>query len=382
MKLQRAVQLATVIATAAALSSCLEVSAPADPGRPTPALVSGPLKFESLTAGDFHTCGLTIAGGAYCWGVNTQGQSGNGLNADQAIGTPVAVLGGFSFTSLSAGGSHTCGLRTNGSAVCWGNNVDGRIGDGTTIVRFAPATVTGGQTFTMLTTSTVGHTCGLNAAGAAYCWGGNELGQLGDGSRTSRSTPVAVGGGVAFTSITAGGWHNCGLTANGTAYCWGSGGHGALGNGTLSDRPTPVAVLGGHTFATLIAGLSHTCGLDTAGIAYCWGDNVVGALGNGTVQSSPEPVAVAGNRKFTSLVVGERHACGITGDLESMCWGYNAFGALGEGTFITRLAPVAVVSSIVFVKLAAGGYHTCGIASSGPTYCWGDNSGRQLGGDG
>ncbi|NDB18899.1 MAG: hypothetical protein EB027_06520, partial [Actinobacteria bacterium] len=127
-------------------------------------------------------------------------------------------------------------------------------------------------------------------SGAVFCWGRNSSGQFGDGTTTSRLVPGLTGGGMAFTSLVAGGGHVCGLTSVGTAYCWGGNPNGQIGDGTVDQRTTPVAVdvsavviptptptasptPGPAVFTTLSGGGQHTCGLTASGRAYCWGDN-------------------------------------------------------------------------------------------------------------
>ncbi|NDG98588.1 MAG: hypothetical protein EBY11_11715, partial [Proteobacteria bacterium] len=177
------------------------------------------------------------------------------------------------FTSLALGHYHTCGLVAGGAAYCWGYNGLGQLGDGTTQDRAAPVAVSGGLTFTSLGLGGSGWTCGLTGEGRAYCWGYNDLGQLGDGTLLNRSAPVAVSGGRVFISLATAAEHTCGLIAGGAAYCWGENVNGQSGDGTNERHSLPVAVSGGRTFTSLATGSSsgHTCGLEPSGAAYCWG---------------------------------------------------------------------------------------------------------------
>ncbi len=270
-----------------------------------PEAVAGGLTFSVLSAAFQHTCGLTMTGAAYCWGLNYVGQLGDGTTSSNASGTaPVAVTGGLTFASLSASGDHTCALARDGVAYCWGANSFGQLGDGTTNFSSGPVAVSGGLTFTTLSTSTA-HTCGVTLGGAAYCWGWNGSGQLGDGTTTSSSVPVAVAGGLAFSMLAPGSapargghfpmsTHTCGATNSGAAYCWGQNGYGQLGTGSTESSTVPVAVSGGLTFSTLSASGVHTCGVATNGETYCWGSNSSGQLGIGTTNDSNRPVKVVG----------------------------------------------------------------------------------------
>jgi alpha-tubulin suppressor-like RCC1 family protein len=199
----------------------------------------------ALAAGGSHTCGTDFGSlpALYCWGSNERGQLGIGTSI-QFSRTPLRVASFDANGSLAAGGSHTCASLIVGSTsglFCWGLNDDGQLGDGTTIQRTSPVLVTG-VPFSSVTAGGA-HTCALTPAGAAYCWGANDHGQLGDATTTKRTNPAVVAGGLTFVSLSAGGRHTCGVTVGGT-YCWGANGNGQLGNGTTTDSAVPVRVSG------------------------------------------------------------------------------------------------------------------------------------------
>jgi len=310
--------------------------------RSVPTAVVGGTTFSSVVIGYLHACGLTAGGVADCWGNYYNGKLGDGSGTDHL--TPAPVAGGLTFASLAAGTYHTCGLTTAGAAYCWGYNAGGQLGDGSTVDRWVPTPVVGSLTFVAVTAG-ASHTCGLAADGAAYCWGANNAGQLGDGdpSGTAATTPVRVGGGVPFAALAADlGDHTCALTQSGAAYCWGANFFGELGDGSTTNRVTPVPVNGGLTFAMIAPGGVHTCGLTTVGGAYCWGRNDSGEIGDGSTNGSLGPVPVAGGLTFTSVRAGEEYTCGYATGRVAYCWGNNSSGQLGDGTTTNRSAPVKV----------------------------------------
>jgi alpha-tubulin suppressor-like RCC1 family protein len=188
---------------------------------------------------------------------------------------------------------HTCAVTTGGLAYCWGANTFGQLGDGTATQQEAPVAVSGGLTFSTVSATGASHTCGVTSGGAGYCWGWNGSGELGDGSTAASAVPVPVTGGLVFAAVSAGGGHTCGLTTSGSAYCWGLNDLGQLGDGTTTQRTSPVAVSGGLTFGSIDAGFAHVAAIAAGGAGYSWGSNTSGELGDGTTTNRTVPTLVA-----------------------------------------------------------------------------------------
>ncbi|MBA2565284.1 MAG: hypothetical protein H0V09_07650 [Gemmatimonadetes bacterium] len=330
------------------------------------AIVVPSAAFRSLSAGSGFTCGVLREGGASCWGIGVSGQLGSGPALIQSL-LPVPVSGGGTYVAVSSGSAHTCGIDGAGTAHCWGKNDEGQLGSGGTSSSTVPTAVAGGLTFESVSAG-IFHTCGLVASGEAFCWGDNTHGQLGEGTSTPSLVPVRVAGGLHFTTLSTGGFHTCGIEASavGRLHCWGRNAHGELGNGTRTDAAVPVPVAGGPSFAVVSAGRQppvglaavgeHTCGITRDGQAYCWGFNEQGQLGNGGGGESLTPVRVSDNRGFVSIAAGAFHTCGVTAGGEALCWGANDAGQLGTALLNPSFAtPVPVLGRLRFSSITAGG---------------------------
>lgn len=346
-------------------------------------LMGGPgaVAMGRVAAGDTHSCALTGAGAAFCWGSGADGQ----LGIDPAIqesAAPVAVQGGRLFTSLvlPAIGGVSCGIAADGAAYCWGRATFALFGETAVFaVHPVPTRVAPALHFRSFAVG-LDHVCGIATDGVTYCWGTNSYGALGDGTVVSRPVPTAVAGGHVFTRITAGAWYTCGITAAGSAYCWGLGVNGTLGTGDGTvEALIPTAVAGAPAFDSIAGSGLVACGLTHAGAAWCWGRNAYGEVGDGTTAIRSVPTLVTGGLAFANLATGFEFACGITAAGTAYCWGENHSGALGDGSVIDRSRPSAVTGGLSFRTISAGTRHSCGVTTSDEVFCWGDNSGGMLG---
>jgi alpha-tubulin suppressor-like RCC1 family protein len=351
-------------------------------GLATPATA---MAITAISAGGGHTCALTRAGGVKCWGYNGAGTLGDGTNTNKT--TPVNVSSLSSgVVAISAGGSHTCALTSAGGVKCWGDNQWGQLGDGTTTDKTTPVDVEGLTSGVKAISAGGEYTCALTSAGGVGCWGNNERGQLGDGTTTDKTTPVAVSGlssGVA--AISAGRNHTCARIIERPFFgvrCWGDNFFGELGDGTITNKTTPVDVTGlSSGVAAISAGESHTCALTDGGGAECWGYNEYGQLGDGTRVSRRTPANVSGlSSGVTAISAGGRHTCALPSAGGVTCWGGNESGQLGDGTVTNKTTAIDVggLSSRI-MAISAGGSHTCALLSAGGVKCWGFNEYGELG---
>jgi alpha-tubulin suppressor-like RCC1 family protein len=337
--------------------------------------------FNLLAAGVWHTCGLTPAGQAFCWGLGDNGRLGSGDTVTRTSPTP--VKGGLVFTAITAGGNHSCGLTAAGTAYCWGYNYSGELGTGDRLPRLVPTAVTGGHTFTTVSAGD-DFTCGLTAAGAAYCWGHNGAADLGVDTIDfdPHPTPLLVVDSLNLTTIATGSHHTCAIGSGGAAYCWGSGAFGEIGNGHTSPGLVPTAVTGGLAFLSIGAGDNHSCGLTTGGAAYCWGTDQSGELGNGQAGEfviDSMPVPVSGGLAFTQLGLNGLHSCAMTSNENLYCWGGDVHGELGHGTIGTDSVPRLVSGGLSWRSVRLGFLHTCALTTASVAFCWGLNSQAELG---
>jgi hypothetical protein len=351
---------------------------------PRAAQASSPDLQAAVAGGRFHTCALK-GGQVYCWGRNGNGQLGDGTYTNRITPTLVAdgAMGNSGVTAVAAGAFHTCAIKS-GALYCWGYNFYGQLGDGTTTDSSTPVAVTNMGSGVTAVAAGSDHTCALKG-GQVYCWGYNGRGMLGDGTYTNRITPTLVADGAmgnsGVTAVAAGLVHTCALKG-GQVYCWGYNSYGQLGDGTRTDRATPALVadgaMGNNGVTAVAAGWYHTCAIKS-GALYCWGQNGSGQLGNGTYGGYyTTPVAVTNMGSGAAAVAADlNHTCAIkSGAL--YCWGANSSGELGDGTTTQRTTPTLVANGAMgnsgVTAVAAGWYHTLGLKDTTCLFAWGRTS--------
>jgi len=291
------------------------------------------------------------------------------------------------FSRVAAGDGFSCGVKTDGTVWCWGRNNVKQLGDGTTTNRTRPVQVTGLTDATQIIAGQ-GFACVLKLDGTVACWGDNGAGQLGDGTTTGRSAPQVIPSLTSVTQISGNFMHVCARLSDSTARCWGWNVLYMLGDGTTTNGLSPVTPSNLTGVAQISAGVFQTCARLNDGTVRCWGAGNNGGLGDGTTTYSTNtktsPTGISGVAQIASGT-GWNNQCALllTGILK--CWGLNTYGAVGNGITLTgsdilQLTPVtagpfpAAISTVEF-----GMYFACAVLVDGTAMCWGANGNAQIG---
>jgi alpha-tubulin suppressor-like RCC1 family protein len=363
--------------------------------------------FTQIATGAQHTCGITGTQRLYCWGSDINGNLGVGTSASDCsaqIGgrcslVPIPVTGAERFVFVTAGEFHSCALTSSGVAYCWGGNYYGQVGAGSVggEVR-VPTAVIGGHTFSSISAGRM-HTCGIDTSGDTWCWGWDVWGQLGAGvtgadrcsffftNEPCSGTPLKVAGTVRFAEVMGSEKISCGRDIAGAVYCWGAEIGGTDGTDcqfgqNANCTRTPLLQIGGSTFKRLGMGGGYRCGQNSDGVLWCWGYEFYGVFGNGTAftVSLDTLVRAAGGKSYSQVAFGAGHICGLnSGSVE--CWGHNDNGEAGGTIGTDRHTPGPISGGISFASItsATNAFTNCGISTAGRAYCWGFGNLGELG---
>ncbi|HVM66199.1 MAG TPA: EGF domain-containing protein, partial [Acidimicrobiales bacterium] len=395
----------------------------------TPNLIAAGTTWSTIAAGNAQTCGIKPDQTLWCWGYNGYGQLGVGNTQNQATPTQVGTASDWSY--VSPGSYHTCGLRSSAGAStlwCWGYDADGELGNGSTTQSPVPVQVGVATDWVTVKAGTY-HTCGIRSSSGqrtVWCWGDNVDGEIGDFTTVSRTQPTQVGAFANVADVVVMDYSTCITLQDGSAYCWGDNTYGQLGTG-LPDRLTSPAPMVAATpmLVSLYGQGVRACGLRSDGTAWCWGSNANGQLGDGTTTNRPGPVQVgkaptdidecalhaancsasaacyntigsytctcnqgyAGDGfncspvswSWLALDEGKYHTCGILTDHSLWCWGYGGNGQIGNFGNGSPTTPTRVGRDLDWAAVATGFTHTCAIKLNGSLWCWGDGGYGEMG---
>ncbi|MFE3849446.1 LamG-like jellyroll fold domain-containing protein [Flavobacterium sp. LB3P45] len=299
------------------------------------------------------------------------------LNVNKTNASAEIILPGI-WQSVSTGGYHTLGIKTDGTLWVWGANYYGQLGDGTLTNRNIPVQIGSSNNWQDISAGDF-HSIGLKTDGTIWAWGANYEGQLGDGTSTNKNTPVQIGVATNWQSITAGSHHNGAIKTDGTLWVWGRNFDGQLGDGTNISKNIPVKIGTDNNWLSILPSYVHTVGLKTNGTLWSWGRNSEGQLGDGTDINKSSPVQVGTFTNWQSISVGHFYTNGLRTDGTLWAWGANDYGQLGDGTYINKNMPLQIGAVNNWQSISAGHFFTHAIKSDGTLWGWGRNSEGQLG---
>jgi len=335
-----------------------------------------------VAAGDAHTCALRASGRVDCWGAGSRGQLGNGSMT--ASLSPVQILRyDGEAVAITSGGFHSC-LRTSTpvDVWCWGAGGVGQVGDGDRVDRLSPVKVDSSMTASwdvLGVSAGTSHTCAARVTSSVVCWGDNGQGQLGLAGAMAVEAPALSVEGLAIASSVSAGWlHTCAIVG-GAVHCWGNNTYWQLGQ-DVPDSHVPVAAGVPMSAESISAGQEFTCATFADGSAQCWGRATEGQIGDGGAtgpRALPAPVALP--EIALDLDAGGEHACAIARGTHTVyCWGNNREGQLGSATTGSASStPIAAFENAA--NVSAGRTHTCAALRDGRVACWGGNDSGQLG---
>lgn len=340
---------------------------------------------QSLSAKQDSTCVVSSTGVVKCWGSNREGQLGDG--STQAFkNTPVTVANLSGAKQITMGYNHACAITQTGAVSCWGDNNNGQLGDGTQTKRTQATAVVGLSAKATQLALSNNSSCALLETGNIQCWGSNSNGELGVGQstvpvRSLSPKTVTLGSNLKAKGIVAGIRHLCAISQNDSLFCWGANEVGQLGlnsSAAIVYQATQVSLAG--SVQQVAAGFGHTCAT-AANTVSCWGVNDFGQLGNNSTTSVTSPVTVLGlTTAVNNLALGKDHSCAVSTDNKTYCWGSRKAGQTAQTVDNTLLDKQATQVSVLTGKrhLSAGDFHTCSIEDNSIVKCWGKNDLGQL----
>jgi alpha-tubulin suppressor-like RCC1 family protein len=376
----------TITPPADAPSGDAAVDVPAVDGAVDPCAGGACPAVTQLSLGQDHSCAVLMGGAARCWGRNLGGQLGDGTTMDRTRPVPIVLA---NIAHMAAGYEHTCAARMDGTVHCWGAGSNGQLGNGAMNNSPSPVAVMGITNASKVVAGAYA-SCALLRDRTVRYWGRGT--DLGTGSLANSAVPVTPMGlsdvidlAMGHTNTRSGNSQTtCALLSTGRIKCWGYGNEGQIGDGTRNSARMPTDVMGITTARAVFAGGNHLCALLMDNTARCWGNGSSGELGDGASELRTTPVAVAGLNTIRTMALGDWFSCAVLMDGSAQCWGDGGRAQLGRGVIpgvgMSRFpVPAPVVGLRNIVAMGAGEQHACAFTMDGVTRCWGDNTFGQLG---
>jgi alpha-tubulin suppressor-like RCC1 family protein len=328
--------------------------------------VAGGTNWKLVAGGSYQTVAIKTDGTLWNWGNNANGQLGD--NSVTVRSSPVqTVAGGTNWKLVTSGRFHTAAIKTDGTLWLWGRNGDGQLGANNTTHRSSPVQTVAGGTNWKLVAGGDFHTAAVKTDGTLWTWGINTNGQLGDNTVVHRSSPVqTVSGGTNWKLVAVGHYYTTSIKTDGTLWNWGNNGIGQLGDDSRTHRSSPVQTVSGGTNWKLVeCGHYHTTAIKTDGTLWLWGGNAFGQLGDNSITYRSSPIqTVAGGTNWKQVAGGLRHTAAVKTDGTLWTWGLNNHGQLGDNTVAAKSSPIQTVSGGTNWKLVTSGrYHTAALSS-------------------
>ena len=325
-------------------------------------------------------CYISDSDSVYCRGNSRYGKLG--VNAKTTSWAPIKNPDIQSYKQISTGVRHACALDSQNRVYCWGYNNEGQLGNNTKVTSKTPVLVSNLTSAKYVGVGGSSGACAITAQDTAVCWGHNGNGQLGNGTTTSSSVPVTVSGLTGVSQIAVGATHTCALNTQGVVYCWGSNLSGQVGNNSTANATKPVILTSLSGAQQIVAGINHTCALKTDGLVYCWGkymDMTYRSPSGGAVI----PTLIDSLRSVKEIAAGDGHACALNNSGNVYCWGDNSWEQSGkerpDGLSSSFMTPNQLTSLSDIKHITLGSWHSCAITNQETVLCWGKNTVGQLG---
>ncbi|EKT4519187.1 T9SS type A sorting domain-containing protein [Flavobacterium psychrophilum] len=335
--------------------------------------------WQSVSAGGSHSLGIRTGGTLWSWGRNYFGQLGTAGTPATFSNIPIQVGTATNWQTIAAGNAHNVAIKTNGTLWTWGHNQASQLGDGSTTNSNIPIQI-GTATNWRFITAGDEYVIAIKLDGTLWAWGDNTYGQLGDNTTVNKIVPTQIGSDTDWLLVSAGTNHTLATKTNGTLWAWGRNNTGQLGDNTTLNKIIPTQIGADSDWQNVMASILHSAATKSDGSIWTWGNNTNGQLGDGTVVGKIIPVNITTVTNCNWIAKGHQHTIAKKSDGSLWAWGGNASGQLGDASTTQKNSPVSVSGLTTdWLTVNSKLSHTIALKNDGTLYTWGANLYGQLG---